>query len=118
MVGFNRRFSPFIKDLKDKLDKIDKPKAFIYTCNAGSIDSNHWTQNKLLGGGRLIGEACHFIDLLRFLAGRRIVNISLTEALDNKICPDIFSINLNFEDGSIKQFIISQMEINYSPRKD
>ena len=101
MVGFNRRFSPFIKDLKDKLDNIKKPKAFIYTCNSGSIDVNHWTQNKSLGGGRLIGEACHFVDLLRYLVGRRISNISLTEALDNKTCPDIFSLNLKFEDGSI-----------------
>ena len=50
MVGFNRRFSPLIKELKSLLDLFDEPKAFNYTCNAGFIDTEHWTQDPDIGG--------------------------------------------------------------------
>ena len=99
MVGFNRRFSPFIKNLKNKLDNIEQPKAFIYTCNAGEIDNNHWTKNRDIGGGRLLGEACHFVDLLRFLASCKITSLDLLQTQENY--PDTFSLNMRFEDGSI-----------------
>ena len=78
MVGFNRRFAPLIlADLKQQLQSLNGPKSFIYTCNAGSIPTDHWTQDPLVGGGRLLGEACHFVDLLRFLAGSPIQDIRL-----------------------------------------
>ena len=67
MVGYNRRFSPHVKYLKNQIIKFDGPKSFVYTCNAGSIPYDHWTQDSTIGGGRLVGEACHFLDLLRFL---------------------------------------------------
>lgn len=101
MVGFNRRFSPFIKTLKNKLDTIIQPKAFIYTCNAGQIDADHWIQNPNIGGGRLIGEACHFIDLLRFLSGSKIINLDLFKTDEIKKCTDTFTLNIKFENGSI-----------------
>ena len=59
-VGFNRRYSPHILQIKKELDRSNAPKSIIYTCNAGFIDSSHWINNPLTGGGRLIGEACHF----------------------------------------------------------
>jgi len=101
MIGFNRRFSPLIKKLKKILELIDDKKSFIYTCNAGYIDPNHWTQDPNIGGGRLIGEACHFVDLLVFLANSKIDKINITSMEDIKYFPDTFTINLKFLDGSI-----------------
>ena len=68
MVGFNRRFSPHIQKIKSLLADKKGKKAFVMTVNAGEIPLEHWTQNLDIGGGRLLGEACHFVDLLRFLA--------------------------------------------------
>ena len=101
MVGFNRRFAPLIIDLRHQLQRLSGPKAFVYTCNAGSIPHDHWTQDPLLGGGRLLGEACHFVDLLRHLAANPIEDLQLLRAADGKPCPDTFSLQLRFSDGSI-----------------
>jgi predicted dehydrogenase len=101
MVGFNRRFAPLIIDLRHQLQRLSGPKAFVYTCNAGSIPHDHWTQDPALGGGRLLGEACHFVDLLRHLAANPIEDLQLISAADVKPCPDTFSLQLRFSDGSI-----------------
>ena len=61
MVGFNRRFAPLVTQLQDVLDGLSGPKSFIYTCNAGAIPSEHWSQDPAQGGGRLLGEACHLL---------------------------------------------------------
>ena len=71
MVGFNRRFSPHVQKMKALLSVIPEPKSFIMTMNAGDIPTNHWTQDRVLGGGRIIGEACHYIDLMRFSSWQR-----------------------------------------------
>ena len=65
MVGFNRRFAPQIVELKRLLENSNAPKCFVFTVNAGEIPSDHWTQDPSIGGGRIVGEGCHFIDLLR-----------------------------------------------------
>ena len=65
MVGFNRRFSPQVQKVKTLLTGLGEPASFVMTVNAGSIPAEHWTQDPTVGGGRIIGEACHFIDLLR-----------------------------------------------------
>ena len=101
MVGFNRRFSPLVIKVKNLIDNIQEPKCFIYNCNAGYIDLNHWTQDIKVGGGRLIGEACHFVDLLRFLAGSKIDGFTCNFMKDIKVTPDTFTITLHFENGSI-----------------
>ncbi|WP_065725294.1 bi-domain-containing oxidoreductase [Acinetobacter baumannii] len=103
MVGFNRRFSPQVQKMKTLLDTVKEPKSFIMTMNAGAIPADHWTQDNAVGGGRIIGEACHFIDLMRFLAGSKIVSIQArrmgeTDAV--QILEDKASITLGFEDGS------------------
>jgi predicted dehydrogenase len=72
MVGFNRRFAPQVQRVKQLLAGAGGPKAFVMTVNAGAIPAEHWTQDREVGGGRVVGEACHFIDLLRFLAGAPI----------------------------------------------
>lgn len=103
MVGFNRRFAPHIIKMKNLLSLQDGPKIFVMTVNAGSIPIEHWTQDPLVGGGRIIGEGCHFIDLLRFLAGAKIAGFTATK-LGNcpgvKVRSDKVSITLTFEDGS------------------
>lgn len=104
MVGFNRRFSPLTETMKRLLGPITDPKAFIMTVNAGMIPADHWTQDADTGGGRIIGEACHFIDLLRFLAGSPIDKVQTTFMVDPKLSrglPDTATINLTFQDGSI-----------------
>lgn len=99
MVGFNRRFSPQIKKMKSLISTCKENKAFVMTINAGFIPKDHWTQDKSVGGGRIIGEACHFIDLLRFLSGSKISSWSVMN-MDSEI-KDTVSISLKFLDGSI-----------------
>lgn len=99
MVGFNRRFSPQVQKIKSLLLEAVGPKSFVMTVNAGSIPNDHWTQDVEVGGGRIIGEACHFIDLLRFLSGSPIKSwqhIRMDSATN-----DTVSIQLQFMDGSI-----------------
>lgn len=103
MVGFNRRFAPQVQKMKALLDTVKEPKSFIMTMNAGAIPADHWTQDNAVGGGRIIGEACHFIDLMRFLAGSKIVSVQArrmgeTDAV--QVLEDKASITLGFEDGS------------------
>lgn len=103
MVGFNRRFAPQVQKMKSLLDSVKEPKSFIMTMNAGAIPADHWTQDSAVGGGRIIGEACHFIDLMRFLAGSKIVSIQARRMGDTdavQILEDKASITLGFEDGS------------------
>ena len=101
MVGFNRRFAPLLINLQQQLTHLSGPKAFIYTCNAGSIPLDHWTQDPALGGGRLLGEACHFVDLLRHLSASPIESLQYLSATDSKPCPDTFTLQMRFADGSI-----------------
>ena len=103
MVGFNRRFSPQVQKIKALLEPVKEPKSFIMTMNAGAIPADHWTQDNAAGGGRIIGEACHFIDLMRFLAGSPIVAAQARRMGDTAgmaVTEDKASITLGFEDGS------------------
>jgi predicted dehydrogenase/threonine dehydrogenase-like Zn-dependent dehydrogenase len=99
MVGFNRRFSPHVQRLKQLLAGATGPKSFVMTINAGAIPAEHWTQDKEVGGGRIVGEACHFIDLLRFLAGVPIT-AHQRMAMDSAT-QDTVTLQLSFADGSI-----------------
>ncbi|MDB4229133.1 bi-domain-containing oxidoreductase [Paracoccaceae bacterium] len=104
MVGYNRRFSPHIQKIKRLLDAKPLPKTFIMTMNAGEIPKDHWTQDAKVGGGRIIGEACHYIDLMRFLAGSNIKSFNAVKMGENdfvKLTEDKASISLTFEDGSM-----------------
>lgn len=99
MVGFNRRFAPHIQKMKELLVGVNGPKSFIMTVNAGAIPADHWTQDLEVGGGRIIGEACHFIDLLRFLAGSPITDWHRADM--ETTTADTVTLNLTFEDGSL-----------------
>ncbi len=100
MVGFNRRFSPQIISLKKELLN-DLPKAINYRVNAGKLPSTHWTQDPKIGGGRIIGEACHFIDLCAFIAGSEIIKVEANALKDANNLNDTVSISLAFKNGSI-----------------
>tara|TARA_B100000242_G_scaffold285944_1_gene250976 strand:+ start:19527 stop:21662 length:2136 start_codon:yes stop_codon:yes gene_type:complete len=101
MVGFNRRFSPLIIKAKNNISQLSQPKAIIYTINAGKLPNDHWLKDKEIGGGRLIGEACHFVDLLRHLVGYKISNIKISNLGNQDSQLDSFSLLIDFEDGSI-----------------
>ena len=103
MVGFNRRFAPQIRKIKDLLASVREPKSFVMLMNAGAIPADHWTQDSAVGGGRIIGEACHYIDLMRHLAGSEIVSVQARRMGDNDataITEDKAAIMLGFADGS------------------
>jgi polar amino acid transport system substrate-binding protein len=100
MLGFNRRFAPHIQKIK-KLFSDTQPKAINYRINAGFIPADSWIQDKDIGGGRIIGEVCHFIDLAMFIAGARIKSVSAYVMDDANNFMDTLTVNLNFENGSI-----------------
>lgn len=103
MVGFNRRFSPQVQKVTTLLTGVGEPKSFVMTVNVESIPAEHWIQDPEVGGGRIIGEACHFIDLLRFLAGAPIVSVQVASlgAQGQGMCADKVSFTLCFADGSM-----------------
>ncbi len=101
-VGFNRRFAPLIQNLKSQIVNRNEPLHAHYRVNSGYLPLNHWTQDETLGGGRIIGEACHFIDTLTFLVGAAPVSVS-AHALPNngKYREDNVSMTFTFPDGSL-----------------
>jgi predicted dehydrogenase/threonine dehydrogenase-like Zn-dependent dehydrogenase len=102
LTGFNRRFSPLAQQLKSSIVNRQSSIYAHYRINAGYIPLNHWTQDPAIGGGRIIGEACHFIDLITFLVGASPVSVSGV-ALPNqgKYQDDNVSMTFTFPDGSI-----------------
>jgi predicted dehydrogenase/threonine dehydrogenase-like Zn-dependent dehydrogenase len=104
MVGFNRRFAPQVRRIKTLLAPLNAAKTFVMTVNAGAIPAAHWTQDPAVGGGRIVGEACHFIDLLRGLAGCPITGVQaarLGGPTGSTGPSENATLTLQFEDGSI-----------------
>jgi predicted dehydrogenase len=99
MVGFNRRFAPQVVTMKRLLSTVSGTKAVVITVNAGAIPADHWTQDPSKGGGRVVGEACHFIDLARHLVGAAIESAERF-AMDSTT-GDTVSLQLRHADGSI-----------------
>ena len=103
MVGFNRRFAPLVQTMKRLLSTVSEPKSFVMLMNAGAIPADHWTQDPLIGGGRIVGEACHHIDLMRYLADAPIVSVQARKmgSVDGVgVAEDKAAIMLGFSDGS------------------
>jgi predicted dehydrogenase/threonine dehydrogenase-like Zn-dependent dehydrogenase len=101
-VGFNRRFAPLIQNLRSQIVNRNEALHAHYRVNAGFIPADHWTQDPAIGGGRIIGEACHFIDVLTFLVGAAPVAVT-AHALPNngKYSEDNVSMTFTFPDGSL-----------------
>ena len=98
-VGFNRRFSPFAVKMKKLLG--DGPKNIIATMNAGFVPQDFWVQDLAVGGGRIIGEACHFIDLCSYLAGSKVVAVCMNAMGENpEENTDNASILLKYANGT------------------
>lgn len=98
MIGFNRRFSPLSKKIKNVLGS--GPMSMIYRVNAGSIPKDTWIQDMEIGGGRILGEVCHFIDYLTYLNGSLPTKVSAQVLADPENLNDTVNIMLQFENGS------------------
>src|SRR6185503_13016865 len=102
LVGFNRRFSPLAVRAKEVFQNRQSPLSIVYRVNAGRIPREHWTQDPDEGGGRIIGEVCHFIDLMQFLTGsapKTVYAEAIGAAQGSVICEDSVFITLQFGDG-------------------
>jgi predicted dehydrogenase/threonine dehydrogenase-like Zn-dependent dehydrogenase len=99
MVGYNRRFSPLVVRMRETLGT--GPMAMLYRINAGEIPADSWIQDADLGGGRIIGEVCHFIDLLTFMTGSQPQSVyaAVLPAANN--LDDTLTITLTYANGSI-----------------
>jgi predicted dehydrogenase/threonine dehydrogenase-like Zn-dependent dehydrogenase len=101
-VGFNRRFAPLAGQLKSSIVNRRSSMYIHYRVNAGPIPLNHWTQDPDIGGGRIIGEACHFVDFITFLVGSPPVSVTAHALPDEgKYSEDNVSMTFTFPDGSI-----------------
>jgi polar amino acid transport system substrate-binding protein len=103
LVGFNRRFSPLAVKAKEVFRNRQSPLSILYRVNAGRIPREHWTQDASEGGGRIVGEVCHFIDLMQFLtaaAPKSVYAEALAPNQGNVISEDSVFITLQFADGS------------------
>ena len=98
MVGFNRRFSPLTQKLKKTIG--NKPMTMLYRINAGSIPCDNWIQDLEIGGGRVLGEVCHFIDYLTYLNGSLPIKVSASALPDANQLNDTLNILIQFENGS------------------
>jgi len=101
-VGFNRRWAPLATAVAAGMRGRSAPASVVITVNAGALPADHWTRDPVVGGGRIIGEASHFIDLARFLAGApiRAVNVTAARTAAGGPAEDIATIGIEFADGS------------------
>jgi polar amino acid transport system substrate-binding protein len=103
MVGFNRRFSPLAQRAKDFFAGRETPLSILYRVNAGRLPKEHWLQDAVEGGGRIVGEVCHFIDLMQYLTGAPPVFVfaaAMSAKSDKIVDADSVFITLRFADGS------------------
>jgi predicted dehydrogenase/threonine dehydrogenase-like Zn-dependent dehydrogenase len=100
-VGFNRRFAPLTQKACDILKNVEGPRFMVFRINAGNIPTDNWLHNPLEGGGRIIGEMCHFIDLARHFARSKITSVQASAARNSNKTSDDITANLHFGDGSL-----------------
>lgn len=111
MVGYNRRFSPFSKKIRAAVASRTHPLMLQYTMNAGYLPSTHWTQGPE-GGGRLMGEACHIIDLFRNLVGHPVASLHCSPLRGSNpaaLPTDNFNLVLEYTDGSVATLLYTAL---------
>lgn len=116
--GMNRRYSPLVKKIKETLSTDKIPAVYDYIVNAGYIADDHWTQDEATGGGRIIGEACHFVDTIQYLDGSKLEDLRLTYA-KNDAYPkkDNAFISLCFTSGAIGNIVYTSMGPKKYPKE-
>ncbi len=108
MVGFNRRFSPISVKIKEAFSSLNQPLVMNFRVNAGNIPKDHWTQLPNVGGGRVIGEMCHFIDLMQFFTDSKPVSVFASSIGTQSVSTtnqDNISVTVQFEDGSLGNLV-------------
>jgi predicted dehydrogenase/threonine dehydrogenase-like Zn-dependent dehydrogenase len=116
--GMNRRHAPLIKQIKKKLSTCKIPAVYDYIANVGFIPNDHWTQDEKLGGGRIIGEACHFVDVIQYLDGSKLTSLSIVFAQSDAYPKkDNALITLKFQSGAIGNIIYTSMGSKKYPKE-
>lgn len=111
MVGFNRRYSPYAMALNDHFKDVLTPRQVMIRVNAGKLEGDNWQNDPKTGGGRLIGEACHFVDLALYLAGSKPVEIYATAGEGQ----DVYNMIIRHENGSVSNiFYTSEGDSSFS----
>lgn len=119
MAGFNRRFSPHITRLKELLQDRKSPLMIYYRVNANSLPLHHWVHS-IEGGGRIIGEGCHFIDLLTFLISSKVDSFStetINPKFDQALVEDNFQVTLKYKDGSLANLYYTSIGTKEFPKE-
>lgn len=116
--GLNRRHAPLIEDIKKQLQTDKIPAVYDYIVNAGYIPEKHWVQDEMVGGGRIIGEACHFIDTIQYMDGSQLEELRISYA-GNEAYPkkDNAIITLRFQSGAIANIIYTSMGSKKYPKE-
>ncbi len=116
--GMNRRHAPLIQQIKKSLSTDKMPAIYDYIVNAGFIPEDHWTQDEQIGGGRIIGEACHFVDVIQYLDGSELLSLSVNFA-KNEAYPrkDNAIITLSFKSGAVANIIYTSMGSKKYPKE-
>jgi len=105
-VGYNRRYAPLSIAVRDALAAVRGPRAVVYRVNAGAVPPGHWTLDPAVGGGRIVGELCHMLDLLAFWLGPELVAWSATGLPGAPTAQDV-AVSLRFRDGSGTEHLAS-----------
>lgn len=119
-VGFNRRFSPFSKRIHELTQNRRNPLLIHYRVNAGYIPLDHWTQKRDEGGGRIIGETCHFLDLFQYWTGAKPMKISanaIRPKTKNTIAADNFFTTIEYADGSVANLLYTALGSKDLPKE-
>ncbi len=116
--GLNRRHAPLIRQIKKELQTDRIPAVYDFIANAGFIPREHWVHDEAAGGGRILGEACHFVDLLQYLDGSELTDLNLT-AGGNEAYPmmDNMLISLKFASGAVGNIVYSSMGSKKYPKE-
>jgi predicted dehydrogenase/threonine dehydrogenase-like Zn-dependent dehydrogenase len=105
LIGFNRRFAPLVVKMKEQFGEPHQPKMIFYRVNAGPVPASNWTQDEEIGGGRIIGEVCHFIDTAAYLANdslpKSVTAKHISTGRADSVDHDTISITVDYEDGSV-----------------
>lgn len=116
--GLNRRHAPLIKQIKKEMKTDQIPAVYDFIANAGFIPKDHWVHDEAAGGGRILGEACHFVDLIQYLDGSELTDLHVT-AGENPAYPmnDNVLISLRFASGAIGNIVYSSMGSKKYPKE-